>query len=208
MIPQHNIVSSSPVVGELQSAHVVLAEVTRTGGDSYVTRVKVFRRSCRGWSRERKGGWIGNAVPELIIFDPGRARIRAHNGRRRFFCNRARLIPRGTLPRGLLVSVGAQSIPLVRGHLCRIPRRPKSPFTMQICAQPPGSTIKVLESFRVRPTTSFFESRFVSFLSNARTRIYFAIPSTRQMTNDQKLIKWLSNDSDKILEIKMEREIK
>lgn len=149
MFSQHNIVSSSPVVNELQSAHVVLAEVTRTGGDSYVTRVKVFRRPRRVKPGTGRDG-IGNAgAPELIIFDPGRARTRAHNGQRGFFCNRARLIPRGTLPRGLLVSVRTPSTPLVRGPLYRIPRRPKSPFAMQIRAQPPGSTIKVLESFSV-----------------------------------------------------------
>jgi len=39
MAPQQNIAIFSPVVSELQSAHVALAKVTKTGGDSYVIRV-------------------------------------------------------------------------------------------------------------------------------------------------------------------------
>lgn len=51
MVLQQSITIFSPVVSELQSAHVVFAEVTRTGGDSYVIRVSGGTQSFRGEGR-------------------------------------------------------------------------------------------------------------------------------------------------------------
>lgn len=77
MIPQHNIAFSSPVVSELQSAHVVLAEVTRTGGASVRDKGEGFSSQDIEAARSEERDGQGNAgAPGLIIFDPGRARIR------------------------------------------------------------------------------------------------------------------------------------
>jgi len=89
MVSQQSIAISSPVVSELQSAHVVLAKVTKTGGDSYVIRVS------GGGDGGDRGGRIEERrrSPELIIFDPGRVQTRTQ-WPTSFFCNRVRLIPR------------------------------------------------------------------------------------------------------------------
>jgi len=112
--------------------------------------------------------------PELIIFDPERARTRTHNGRRGFFCNRVRLIPRAAerYP-GDCLSQSDPPVrrPLVRGTLYRIPRLPKSPFTMQIRTLPPGIPIKILGPFG--HPDSFFESCLAPFLPYARVGCTF-----------------------------------